>query len=53
MIINVIVFSVDFREFRLFSRTNSLKACCSSFCRKNDSQFDRKTELEAMKKESE
>ena len=47
-------FSVDFWEYRFFSHLYTyfeLKNIRSSknFCLKNDSQFDRKKELEAMR----
>ena len=51
-------FFVDFWEFYFFSHFHThldLKSirCSTSFCRKNDSQFDRKKELQAMKDERE
>ena len=51
-------FSVDFCEFCFFSNFYTyleLKSIrySTSFCRRNDSQFDRKKELEAMREEKE
>ena len=44
-------FSMDFWEFCYLKLKNI--RCSRSFCRKNDSQFDRKKELEAMREERE
>ena len=48
-------FSVDFWEFCFSSHFYTCLVLNSmhSFCRKNDSQFDRKKELEAMREERE
>ena len=54
----IVTYSVEFLYFCLISNFCTyleLKCvCCSkSFCRKKDSEFDRKKEMEAMKEERE
>ena len=41
-----------FSHFYIYLELKSIR-CSTSFCRKNDSQFDRKKELEAMREERE
>ena len=41
-----------FSDLYIYTELKSIR-CSTSFCRKNDSQFDRKKKLEAMREERE